>query len=882
MKRLGRDRGIGRGRSAGTRPVALRAGLAAGTMLASAAAHAQDMFIPTARAIADPGDMVLASLFAGTVLGGGLFIYRLMQERSQLSGEAAALRARVATLSRNGDRLAALADARDRRIVLWPEEDGLDARPVLFGELPADTGAPPDRATFLGFGRWLQPHSAGLLEHAITELREAGQPFDLTLETNEGAPLEVEGRTSTSGQFIRFQPTHASRRTETDLRVRAQRLRARLDRIEALTGEIEHPTWTRDAEGRLDNVNLAYARLRGLASPVQVVSEQSELFGEIARGTIADELDGPGARYAGRLSTTVEGERRVFAVDEVRTESGTAGVAVDVTEADSAQATLERTRRAHAEALDNLATAVASFNANAKLVHWNAAFQRMWDIDPAFLESAPSNTALLDRLRADGKLGETPDWRAWVAEMLEIYHANEPREFEWLPPDGRTLHVVAAPQEGGGVTWLFENMTEQHALASRATEIQRVRDASLERLQEGIAVFGPDGRLRLANPAFAGLWNLEARTCERGTHVSAIAAACADEFETPSTLWAEIVEDVTAFNDARDARTGQVRLAGDRTLTWTSVPLPNGQTMLTFVDVSDTVRVADALQARNEAMEWADRHKSSFVSHVSHQFRSPLMTIIGYTNLLQSGGAGPVSPRHAEYLDHIDVSSQTLRSLVERIIDLAAIDAGELELKVAPTDVAGVIAKAVESVRARVEDHDFTLEVVSDDRALGSIEADGARLAAILQNLLDNAIDWTPDDGTIVLAVERDDRAGELVLAVKDEGPGFDASIKEKAFDAFVQHSGENGHRGAGLGLSVVEAFVKLHGGSVGIDSRPGRTVVTTRIPLSQRSSPTASTPKGTPRQRVLRAAPVADSIPAEKGSLRSIGQLREARGKDA
>ena len=616
-----------------------------------ATAFAQDFLVPTVQrgAGVSPNDALLVALLTGTVMGGTLFAYRLIKARQTLLEETRALRTRTADLARDNARLTTLADARDRRIVLWPS-DSKDARPVLFGELPAETGAPPDRATFLGFGRWLQGHSAGLLEHALSELLEDGRPFDLTVETLSATALEVEGRVGGNGRFVRFQPAHISRRGETDLRVREQRSRAALDRIEALMGEIPHAAWTRDADGRLETANKAYAGLRGLPDGESVVYGESELFGEVARATISEQLQSAAA-FSGRLSTTVDGQRRVFQVQETATPYGTAGIAVDVTEADGAEMALARTRRAHAEALDNLTTGVATFDADGKLVHWNAAFQRMWELDRGLLERAPSNRALLDHLRAEGKLAETPNWREWVDHTLEVYRSDEPREFEWTPPDGRTLHVVGAPQEGGGVTWLFEDMTGQHALASRATELQRIRDASLESLEEGIAVFGPDGRLRLANPAFGQLWSISEDVLREGAHVSAIAAACADSFDTPSKLWVEIVEDVTAIEDAREARTGQVRLAGDRTLSFSSMPLPRGQTMLTFVNVTDTVRVADALKARNEAMRRADQLKSAFLGHVSYELRSPLTNIIGFTDLMVAGAAGAVSPKQATYLD---------------------------------------------------------------------------------------------------------------------------------------------------------------------------------------------------------------------------------------
>ena len=846
---------------AGQRRIAVkasfRASVAIPALLWSGLVRAQDVFVSggSAGSAIDPTSVAQIALFVGTVLGGSFFAYRSMQERRRLSDETVALRGRIADISRENGRLTTLADARDRRIVMWSNDDE-DGRPALFGDLPAETGAPPDRATFLGFGRWLRPHSAGLLEHAVAELREDGTPFDLTVETASGVPIEVEGRTGAQGRFVRFLPTHTSRRAESDLRARAERLQAQLDRVEALTAEIAHPAWTRDGEGRLDGANLAYARAKGLDKAEQAVEAGAELFGEIARGTIAESLAGSSGTFSGRLSTTVEGERHVFQVQEVRTPVGSAGVAVDVTVADEAEQTLARTRRAHAEALDNLATAVAAFDRDEKLVHWNGAFERMWELDRAFLETSPSNALLLDRLRADGKLAETPRWREWVQKTLEVYGASEPVEDEWTPPDGRTIHVVAAPQEGGGVTWLFENMTERHALSAKVKESQRLRDASIEHLEEGIAVFGSDGRLRLANPAFARLWDLDEARREPGTHVSALAAACGEAFETPSRVWVDLVEDVTTFSDKRETRQGNVRLRGDRTLAWTSQPLPRGETMLTFVDMSDTVRYADALEARNEAMERADRLKSAFLGHVSYELRSPLTSIIGFTDLLVAGAAGSVTERQAEYIGYIGSSSKDLMRTVDQIIDLSAIDAGEMRLDRAEVGIDALVAKVVDAIEPSLDEHDLVLEVEGLDEELGAIDADGERLAQVLHNLLVNAVEHTRDGGTITLSVTRNEPVGEVRFTVADEGDGIPESLVPKVFEPFVHHKGNGRNRGAGLGLSTVKAFVELHGGRVDLSSSPDGTVVTCHVPVSAPEEPT-----GDSKTPVLRAEPVTDRI---------------------
>ena len=115
---------------------------------------------------------------------------------------------------------------------------------------------------------------------------------------------------------------------------------------------------------------------------------------------------------------------------------------------------------------------------------------------------------MLDRLRAFRKLPEQADFRKWKAELHDAYRAIEPRQHEWYLPDGRTLRVVTTPNPEGGVTYLFDDVTERLKLVRRYEALIGVQGETLEALNEGVAVFGSDGRLDLYNPAFARLWRL--------------------------------------------------------------------------------------------------------------------------------------------------------------------------------------------------------------------------------------------------------------------------------------------------------------------------------------------------------------------------------------
>ncbi len=233
---------------------------------------------------------------------------------------------------------------------------------------------------------------------------------------------------------------------------------------------------------------------------------------------------------------------------------------------------------------------------------------------------------------------------------------------------------VANPQPKGGLTCLFGNLTEKIDLESRYRTAVRVQGETLDNLVEGVAVFGPDGRLRLSNPAFANLWGLGSEAVAPEVHVSAIRELC--DSRAKDSPWAGFVAAVTGFDEERRDRHGQTELENGGVLRYAVINLPNGQVMLTFVDVTDSVNVERALKEKNEALLKADQLKNEFVQHVSYELRSPLTNIIGFTELLSLPATGPLSPKQQEYVEHIGSSSSVLLTIVNDILDLATVDAG--------------------------------------------------------------------------------------------------------------------------------------------------------------------------------------------------------------
>jgi signal transduction histidine kinase len=594
--------------------------------------------------------------------------------------------------------------------------------------------------------------------------------------------------------------------------------------------------WARDQRGRLIFVNSAYARAVEASDSADAVACKLELLDRTARDELA-RAHATGEAYAGRLPAIAAGERRIFDVVDAPSGAGSAGMAIDRTEVETMRAELARMIEAHRRVLDQLATGVAIFNVDRKLIFYNTAFRSLFDLDTGLLDQSPTDACLLDTLRTARKLPEEQDFRQWKQQLYEAYRAVEPKEHMWHLPDGRTLRVVTTPNPEGGVTYLYDDVTERLAMHRRYDALIKVQSETLDHLVEAVAVFGSDGRVRLHNPAFQRMWKLSPEALDVHPHVEAV-TAWTQALHDDNTVWRNLRAAVTAI-DEREPIVARIERRDGMTLDMTTMPLPDGATLVTFQDISDSVNVERALRERNEALEAADGIKIEFVHHVSYELRSPLTNIIGFANLLGDATFGPLTDKQHEYLGYITVSTNALLAIINNILDLATIDAGAMSLNLSEVDIRASMDAAAEGVQDRLVKNDLTLDITAAS-GIGSFTADERRLRQILFNLLSNAVGFSPAGETVTLAAER--RPDAVVFTVTDRGPGIPPDQKDKVFDWFETDPRGSLHRGPGLGLSLVRSFVELHGGSVTIDSTPGRgTTVTCLFPLEQAAKQTAA-----------------------------------------
>lgn len=748
----------------------------------------------------------------------------LLRSRTSAAAERAEGKREIARLRAEADRMTALLLSEPQVVVIWRS---LNAEPAVLGDVAAISGLESSRRV-LAFGAWLGAEPAASMENAVDALRKRGKAFGFSILTPRGKHIEAEGRPVGGVAVLRLRDVTGAKRDYAAVLAKHKQLEDEVELVRNLLETMPAPIWIRNADGKLVFANRAYAKAVEVADSDEITERNIELLDQPIRAEAVRSRDQNEAFHR-RVGAVVAGKRRTLEVFEAGSKRGAAGIAFDVTEAEIARSEIARINEAHRRTLDQMPTAVAIFGADRRLNFYNNAYLALFKLDPAFLEEMPDDSMVLDRLRAQRCLPETADFRGFKAQLHETYTAVDPKQTMWHLADGRSLRVAVSPNAQGGVTYLFDDVSEGYALASRFSSLENTQSETLDALVEAVAVFGVDGRLQLNNRAFQNLWRFSDIDLADKPPVDAIRRLCRAIEPDSNEVWIEIERAITSAGE-RHALTRRFELSGARHFDCAVLPLPDGGNLATFRDITDTVRAERILRERNAALIAADAIRDTVIRYISHDLRSPLNNISGYTQFLATSEAGPLSEKQREYLGHISASSAELLAIIDGL-QLAILDAGGRNTLAAQVEIRKLLDVVAASSKSRLAEKQISL-VIDVPAGIGSFPADEARARQVLENLVANAASHSPRGETIGLSVERRQQA--ILFHVSDRGPGIPRDVQERLFQNLETLPIDSTHRGTGLGLSLVRSAMKLQGGDVMIDSEPNRgTVVTCVFPLT-------------------------------------------------
>ena len=605
----------------------------------------------------------------------------------------------------------------------------------------------------------------------------------------------------------------------------------------ALAGLIEAaplPMWHRRPDMRLHFVNHAYVDAVGATDGLQVVKEGIELLEPEKGKTPADwaaEAVAADAQRERIVSATLNGERRQLRVFDIPLgQSGVAGLAIDVQDLIDAKLEVRELSEAQRDLLNLMSAGVAQFDARHVLSFANLPFQSLFTFRDQWLSEKPEFARVLDRMRENGKVPEVRDFPTWRREREDWFRTSDPNEEHWLLPDGTHLRVLAQPIPDGGLLMIFEDRTEQAQLASARDILLRVRSATFDNLFEAIAVFSADGRLSIWNRLFAETWGLNDDLLLEHPRLDELLPWMARLLPKPSQI-STLGELIRMTSSSREQRKSKAIFADGRMFQIATVPLPDGNTLFTMLDMSNNLKIEQALRDRNSALQEADAIKGKFLANMSYEFRTPLTSISGFADLLKAGIAGDLSDQAKEYVDAILQSADRLSDQINTVLDYSQIEAGALPLALEQTDVPTLVAQIVDSKAAMANAAEVELQVDVSNGA-GDMPLDPKRITQAVGQALDNAIRYNKSGGQVLMLARWQGDALELV--VSDNGPGMrEADVQRISADnAVPKNADSNGSMTQGLGLPLARQIIESHGGTFHLHSAPGEgTVVIMVLP---------------------------------------------------
>jgi signal transduction histidine kinase len=754
---------------------------------------------------------------------------------------AAARRLRLAEQVLDGARAnAELLNRAPARPMLVRSDGRIEVDPAIVRDF-GFRSAPRTLTELAGKGHGVEADDLAQLEKQIGNARASAEPISIRVRAAGSARVfDVRGGPAPASEpagslLLWFFDSSAGDQVRSRLAAQLERTEGALASLTQLIEAAPFPMWYRDPDLRLGLVNSAFVHAVEGENAADVIARNSELVdveGEESAKASARDAQASGKIVSRMQPAIIRGERRMLRIDDVPLSTGAvAGFAVDVQDLEDARSELVRHIDSQRELADRMTAGTAQFDADRSLSFFNRPFAAMTQLDPEWLAEKPEFDRVIERMRDQQRLPETRDFPAWRDERRGWFTSpEEALEEEWTLPGGDHIRVVAQPLPDGGLRLFLEDRTEQLRLASARDTLLRVRAATFDNLFEAISVFASDGRLYLWNRLFTEDWELDEEWLSSHPRVDELVKAMAPKLVNPAAA-AQIREMVRQTTNERQSANGRVTMTDGRQFQFAAVPLPDGNALLTMVDVTDSSRIEAALRERATALEEADRVKTDFVANMSYELRTPLTSIGGFAELLGGGYAGKLSAKGMEYSSAILESVDRLSRLINDVLDLTTGSARGAPLESERIDIAGLCRTAVETARGRAAEKAQKVEMEVDASA-GFVVGDVRRLRESLEHVLNNAIAYSDRKGQIMLSAEGDD--AQAVITIRDNGSGIAPEDLPRVFNRFdrVAEIGVRGEAALGLGLPLTRQFVEAHGGTVSLESVKGMgTTVTLVIP---------------------------------------------------
>lgn len=592
----------------------------------------------------------------------------------------------------------------------------------------------------------------------------------------------------------------------------------------SLLDEITFPIWQRDKDLKIRYCNTRFCEIIGNTRDNILNSNELELFKD-AKQIAYDALNDNKPQFI-EQNIVINGEKTLNQIVEIpvnnlkirgNIKAGTIGFALNFSELQNTREKLKHYLESQNKLLESSGNAIAIYNTSQRLEYFNHAFVTLWKLDTRWLETSPTYGEILEILREKRKLPEQADFSAFKKENLAMFkNLIAKKELYYYQTDGTVIKAIIIPQDGGGLLFYYEDLTNEISLERSYNTLLSVQKSTLDNLNEAVAVFGEDGRLKLYNPTYERLWWLDESVLNSEPHINDILKEeqALHSYKDWEEYRSEFLSDLYSrkFSEKKIYRSDSVVLLQRFT------PLPDGATLLTYFDITDKENVEKSLRSEKMALEEAERIKTNFLSNVSYELRSPLMSVMGFAEILSMEYFAKIDEKSKDYLKAIIDSSMKLKYLIDNIIDVSSIDAGYVKLTAGNVYLPELINEISIEINKEATRKYVNISYKVED-GINDIIADKERLKQVLRTIVNNAVIMGHDNSNVDVNISSNN--DNIRFEIQDSGEGLSEDDLKNIFDQFFKIQSDSFH-GTGLGLYLAKKIIEMHGGYIMAESEKG------------------------------------------------------------
>jgi signal transduction histidine kinase len=603
-------------------------------------------------------------------------------------------------------------------------------------------------------------------------------------------------------------------------------LRTERDIMKDILDNVPLPLWYKDTHKKLLFCNKAYANTLE-TTPDQAVVDQVLLKSWQQGGRTPDLTElvlKTKQRQTQQSHIVMKNERHYVEFSEVLTPKGfVLGCLHDLSQQEMLQQEIGHLGKSTHEILEVISLPVIIYNNNKQVEFFNNPYIKMFELDPSWLETKPTFSEVLEELRAKRKIPDTEDFQVYKNKQLACFNnLLAPIEDIAYYPDGRTVRMVTAPYHNGGLMITVNDITDWLTLERRYNTLLAVHRQVADNLFEGLVVFGSDHKLQLYNSAFCRMWHYNEDELTPAPHLDTIIDKIKTriDYKHYDASWGNFTNRIRAkIIDRSATKEGRIKLHDEVVYDFSSTPLPDGSSLLTFLDVSDRYRIEKSLLERSEALELAHGIKSDYIAMIHQGIKYPLRGILlNFADMLEKK-YGDINPKYQERVKSIWLEIDHILRFIENVNDLASIESGNTSLNIEEVNIVQVMEDVKATLLESALEKKLQISLDYHDQDAYHLQGDLKRLKQIFFNLLRNAISFAVSEELIKIHIT--ELANEIHIEVSNAKAmipyedTYGASKKLKKGENII----------TGLGFSLIKRIATLHGGSVKLNHQNGTSV---------------------------------------------------------